>query len=120
MEFFEGLKEHNYLYKFVIYGRSKAGKTHLASRLKLYNDYSKFIDSKINIRPTIGIDFIILCIKYKNKKIKIQLWDTLGDPLYENIISGYFLGTQAVIFYYDANNRDSFNYIKNKISQKKK
>ena len=117
MEFIENLKEYNYLYKFVIYGKSKTGKTHLANRLKLYNDYSKFIDSKEKIRYTIGIDFTIFCIRYKNKTIKIQLWDTSGAPIYESIITRYFKGTQAILLCYDAYDRDSFNYIKNKISQ---
>ena len=117
MEFIENLKEYNYLYKFAIYGKSKTGKTHLANRLKLYNDYSKFIDSKEKIRYTIGIDFTIFCIRYKNKTIKIQLWDTSGAPKYESIITSYFRGTQAIILCYDAYERDSFNYIKNKISQ---
>ena len=117
MEFIENLKEYNYLYKFAIYGKSKTGKTHLANRLKLYNDYSKFIDSKEKIRYTIGIDFTIFCIRYKNKTIKIQLWDTSGAPIYESIITSYFKGTQAIILCYDAYERDSFNYIKNKISQ---
>ena len=116
MEFIEGLGEYNCLYKFAIYGKSKTGKTHLANRLKLYNDYSKFIDNKEKIRPTIGVDISILCIRYKNKTIKIQLWDTSGAPIYENIITSYFRGTQAIILCYDAYERDSFNYIKNKIS----
>ena len=120
MEFCGSFKENNYSYKFVIYGRSKAGKTHLASRVNLYNDYSKFIDSKKNIRYTIGLDFTMFYIKYKNKKIKIQFYDTSGHHLYENIISEYFKGAEAVIFCYDANDRNSFNYIENKISQMKK
>ena len=118
MEFCESFKEVNYLYKFVIYGKSKAGKTHFVNRLKLYNDYSKFIDSKINITPTIAIEFITLCIKYKNKKIKIQFWDTSGNPLYvNNIIIKFLKITKVNIFCYDAYDRDSFNYIKNKIAQ---
>ena len=117
MEFIEGLGEYNCLYKFAIYGKSKTGKTHLANRLKLYNDYSKFIDCKEKIRYTTGIDYTIFCIKYKNKIIKIQLWDTSGVPIYESIITRYFKGTQAIILCYDAYERDSFNYIKNKISQ---
>ena len=72
MEFIENLNEYNYLYRFAIYGKSTTGKTHLANRLKLYNDYSKFIDCKEKIRITTGIDFTIFCIKYKNKIIKIQ------------------------------------------------
>ena len=117
MEFIENLKEYNYLYKFAIYGKSQTGKTHLANRLKLYNDYSKFIDIKEKIRYTTGIDFTILCIRYKNKIIKTQLWDTSGVPIYESIITRYFKGTQAILLCYDAYERDSFNYIKNKFSQ---
>ena len=76
--------------------------------------FSEYNILRKNIRQTIGIDFKILKIKYKNTIIKLQLWDPSGAYLYERLISAYYRGCNAFLLCYDAYNKDSFNYIKNK------
>ena len=117
MEFIEQLNDYDFQFKFIITGLSDTGKTCLIDRIDCYNDYSKFIDCHKNIMHTIGVDFKIFFIKYKNKFIKIIFWDTSGDTSDETLVSSYFRGSHAFILCYDANDRDSFNYIKNKLSE---
>ena len=119
MEFIEERNDYDFLFKFMILGGSYTGKAYLANRLHFYKDYSKFIDWQKDIEPTIDVDFKLLYIKYKNNSIKITFWDSsgAGDVHSEIIVSSYMRGSNAFILCYDAYNRDSFNYIKNKYSE---
>ena len=114
MEFKKDAIKYDYLFKFMILGASNTGKSYLTNRIYLYDDYSEFINSKNNIMHTIGVDFKILIIKYKNKTIKIQFWDTSGNNRFEHIASSFMRGCSSFLLCYDAYNKDSFNYIKNK------
>ena len=104
----------DYYFKFMILGLVTTGKTNLTNRLNLYNNFLEYINLQKNIIPTVGVDFKLLRIKYKNKIIKIQFWDTSGDERFELLVSSYIRGSQAILLCYDAYNKDSFNYIKNK------
>ena len=53
-------------------------------------------------------------IKYKTKLIKIQFWDTSGNVHFEGTVSHSMRGGKAFLLCYDAYNRDSFKYIRNK------
>ena len=117
MEFIEEINEFDFLFYFMILGSSNTGKTYLANRIHFYKDYSNFIDCQKDIQPTLDIDFKLFRIKYKNKSIKIQFWDSSGDDRFENYINAYMRGSNVFILCYDAYIRDSFNYIKNKYSQ---
>ena len=114
MEFIKDDIKEDYLLKFMILGLTTTGKTDLINRINLYNDFSEYINSQKEIRPTIGVDFKILRIKYKNIKIKIQFWDTSGSNRFEHIASSFMRGCSAFFLCYDAYNKDSFIYIKNK------
>ena len=116
MEFIEEINDYDFLFKFMILGKSILGKTYLINRIYFYKNYSKFIDCQKDIVPTIGVDFKLFYIKYKNNSIKIKFWDSSGDDRFENYINAYMRGSNAFILCYDAYNRDSFNYIKNKYS----
>ena len=117
MEFIEERSDYDFLFKFMILGRSYTGKTYLANRLHFYKDYSKFIDCQKDIQPTLGVEVKTFPIKYKNSSIKIQFWDLSGDVRFEKFVSSYIRGSNAFILCYDVYNRDSFNYIKNKYSE---
>ena len=109
----------DYYFKFMILGLATTGKTDLTNRLNLYNNFLEYINLQKNIIPTVGVDFKLLRIKYKNKIIKIQFWDTSGDERFELLVSSYIRGSQAILLCYDAYNKDSFNYIKNKYFEAK-
>ena len=115
MEFIEERNDYDFLFKFMILGRSYTGKTYLTNRIYFYKDYSKFIDCQKDILSTIGFDFKLFYIKYKNSLIKIQFWDTTEGVQFEN--NFFMRGCHSFILCYDAYDRDSFNYIKNKYSE---
>ena len=117
MEFIEEINDYDFLFKFMILGSSNTGKTYLSNRIHFYKDYSNFIDCQKDIQPTLGVEVKSFPIKYKNSSIKIQFWDSSGDVRCENYINAYMRGSNAFILCYDAYNRDSFNYIKNKYSE---
>ena len=117
MEFIEERNDYDFLFKFMILGSSNTGKTYLANRIHFYKDYSNFIDCQKDIQPTLGVEVKSFPIKYKNSSIKIQFWDLSGNVRFEKFVSSYIRGSNALILCYDAYNRDSFKYIKNKYSE---
>ena len=114
MEFIDNLNQYDYLFKFIILGITDIGKTYLVNRIKFYNDYPKFVGCQKKIGPTFGVEFILLFIKYKAKLIKIHFWDTSGNIHFESNVSYSMRGCKAFLLCYDAYNRDSFEYIRNK------
>ena len=119
MEFIDRPLKCNFLFKFIIIGKSNVGKTYLINRINFYKDYCKFIDYKKDQTFFINYDFILSNVKYKNKLIRIQIWDTPEALTYENSIIKNIKSSKAIILCYDAYNRESFNYIKNIYSKMK-
>ena len=111
MDFIEEYKKYDILLKFCLAGEISVGKTLFKERIALdrnpknseyYNKYLK------KYHPTFCADFDIFSIKFKNKIIKIQLYDSSGDSSFENIKSWYFIGCNAFLIMYDYLNRYSF------------
>ena len=61
---------------------------------------------------TSGIDLKTSCIEIKNKKIKVQLWDTAGQEKYKAITKNLFLKVQGILIVYDITNEKSFLNLK--------
>ena len=91
-------------FKIIIIGDSDSGK-------------SKLIDCGIrNIfedtyNATVGFEFFTFNIKYKDKVIKLQIWDTCGQELYRSLITSFYRNTSLAIIVYAINNKDTFNSI---------
>ena len=56
-------------------------------------------------------------MKYKylihdNKKIKLDIWNTVGLERFRGIPQNYFRGAHGIIFVFDITNKDSFNKLK--------
>ena len=104
--------KYNYIIKIFFAGKTKIGKTKLLERAKKNFNYSKFKKEKENYLQTIAIDFAVTLIKFNDKTIKLQIWDTGGDERYKNIITPYFKGSFAILLFYDALDRKSFEKVK--------
>jgi len=61
---------------------------------------------------TSGIDLKASSIEVRNKKIKVQLWDTAGQEKYRAITKNLFLKVQGVLIVYDITNENSFSSLK--------
>lgn len=88
-------------YKVIVVGSAGAGKTSLMRRLKngSYNP---------NECSTLGIDFLSKTVEYKNKNIKLQIWDTAGQDKFNSICRTYYRGTHCAIVCIDLQNNLSY------------
>lgn len=101
-----GVKEYDHLFKVVLVGDAKVGKSVLLSR---FAD-NQFTESYVS---TIGVDFKNKTIELdNNKKIKLQLWDTAGHERFRAIISSYYRGSSGILLVFDVNDEKSFNNVK--------
>lgn len=95
---------YDYLIKCLIVGDSGTGKSSLMMR---------FTDDVFNTSyiSTIGVDFKIKTMNYKDKDFKFQIWDTAGQDRFRTITSSYYRGANAVILCYDICDRDTFKNV---------
>lgn len=97
----------DYLFKIMILGDSNMGKTTFLNTF--LNGYPK---SNNRYVATIGIDFLYKILTYKNKNIKLYIWDTSGQDHYGSLIAGYFRDISGIIYIYDITDprsRESIN-----------
>ena len=97
--------DFDYTIKILVVGDSTVGKT---------NFIRMFIENKFfqTYMTTSGIDLKTSNIEIKNKKIRVQLWDTAGQEKYRAITTNLFLKVQGVLLVYDLTNEESFNNLK--------
>ena len=100
-------KEPQDLMKVITLGESSVGKTSIIRRF-IHN-----IFDEENL-STIGVNFSFKQVKLKNgKSINIKLIDTAGQEKYKALAKSYFKNVDAVLFVFDLNDQNSFDYIKN-------
>ena len=76
--------DFDYTIKLLVVGDSTVGKTNFI-RMFIENVFSQ------NYMTTSGIDLKTSSIEIKNKKIRVQLWDTAGQEKYRAITKNLFL-----------------------------
>ena len=52
-----------------------------------------------------------------DKMVKLQIWDTAGQERFRTITSSYYRGAQGIIVVYDITDVDSFNNVKQWLSE---
>lgn len=102
--------EYDYLFKILLIGDTGVGKSCIL--LRFADD--TFSDSHIS---TIGVDFKIRTVELHNKTAKLQIWDTAGQERFRTITSSYYRGAHAMMIVYDVNDMDSFNNVKNWLTE---
>lgn len=96
--------------KILIVGDSNVGKT---SILLKYID-GKYPDEHVS---TIGVEHKIKNFEYKGFKVRLQIWDTVGQERFHSITYNYFHNSDGIIFVYDITNHKSFEGVKNWIKE---
>tara|TARA_Y100000389_G_scaffold199456_1_gene237872 strand:+ start:1103 stop:1741 length:639 start_codon:yes stop_codon:yes gene_type:complete len=91
-------------YKIVLLGECGAGKSSIAE--KYIND--SFLTTGTS---TIGVDFFNKIIKYDEKTLKIQIWDTAGQEKFNNLVYSYFRDCAFAIIVFDTTNYESFKKV---------
>ena len=92
---------HKYMFRICLIGNICVGKTSLLAR---YADNS-FKESYAN---TIGVDFRVITLKYKDIIAKVHIWDTAGNERFKSITINYYRSSHGFIYVYDITNKESF------------
>ena len=101
------MEQYDTLYKILLLGDGLVAKTGILKR---------FIEGKFydNPKGTVGVDFAAKILEMKNgRKIKLQIWDTVGQDRYRVSIGNYFKGTHGIILIYDITNKKTFQNLIN-------
>jgi len=90
------------IYKMIIIGESKVGKTCLIFRLV----EDKFLDK---YTKTVGIDYKMYPTEHDGRKIKLQVWDSAGEKRFRVLINSYYEKVHCILVCYDITDRASFD-----------
>ena len=94
--------KYKYMFRICLIGNACVGKTSLLSR---YSD-SHF---KQKYSATIGVDFRVITLKYKNIIAKVHIWDTAGQERFKSVALNYYRSSNGFIYVFDITNKESFN-----------
>ena len=95
---------NKYKLKIILVGDTGVGKTSLVRRLNGENFSDQY-------QSTIGIDFRIIPGNFKNKSVKVYVWNTAGQERFYSIVWSYFRCSQAVVVMYDCSSHESFKKV---------
>ncbi len=70
-------------YKIVFLGDQGVGKTSIITRF-MYDSFDK------NYQATIGIDFLSKTMYLEDRTVRLQLWDTAGEPIHCDLMFYYY------------------------------
>ena len=102
--------QYDYNYKIIIIGDSGVGKTCLTYRATSGEFREK-------MAGTIGFEYFPFVVKYKNKILKLEIWDTCGQEAYRSLIKSFFNNSSLAIIVYAVDNKKSFSSIDEWIRQ---
>ncbi|KAM7533318.1 hypothetical protein Aperf_G00000120099 [Anoplocephala perfoliata] len=105
-----GDQNFDYMFKILIIGNSSVGKTSFLVRYAEDSFTSAFVS-------TVGIDFKVKTVFRQDKRVKLQIWDTAGQERYRTITTAYYRGALGFILMYDITNEDSFNAVRDWVTQ---
>ena len=91
--------------KLILLGESGVGKTAIIKRY-LYDEFS-------SIRtPTDSMHYVEKELTINNRKIKLNVWDTIGQEKYRSLSKLFLNGTNIVILVYSIDDHKSFEELK--------
>ena len=70
--------QYNHIFKIIIIGDSGVGKTCMTCKMMS----EKFYEQP---PPTVGFELFPFFVKYKEKIIKLEIWDTCGQEVYRSL-----------------------------------
>ena len=87
--------------QLIIIGESNVGKTSLIRRYtnNLFNT---------NHLETVGIEFNTREEKINNKIIKVKIWDTAGQEIFQSLTKNFYRKADGIIIVFDVGNKESF------------
>ena len=98
--------QYDLTFKIIVIGDSGVGKSCLTNRATT----NLFEDAYI---ATVGFEFLSFNIKMDEKVIKLQIWDTCGQELYQSLITNFYRNSSVAFMVYSIDNKESFDHIDN-------
>ncbi len=98
------MTDYDYTFKIMMLGDASVGKTSLTMRY-----ISGFFMEDLKL--TIGVDFYSKTTSFKNKKVKLQIWDFGGEERFRFLLSQYSKGANGAFFLYDITNQTSLDHL---------
>jgi len=98
------LTDYDYTFKIMMLGDASVGKTSLTMRY--ISGY--FME---DLKLTIGVDFYSKTTSFKDKKVKLQIWDFGGEERFRFLLSQYSKGANGAFFLYDITNQTSLDHL---------
>ena len=94
-------KKNDLKFKIIVIGDAGVGKSCLtskASKNTFNTDYS----------PTISFEFLRFNVKINDKIIKLEIWDTCGQEVYQSLIRSYYTKSSLAMIVYSICSKESF------------
>ena len=104
------LEEYDMMIKVILIGDSGVGKTSVTYRATK----REFLEK---ISPTLGFEYFPFVLKYKEKVIKLEIWDTCGQESYRSLIKSFFTNSSLAIIVYAIDDLKTFNSVDEWIRQ---
>jgi len=101
-----------FLFKILLIGDSKSGKTAIAQRF----GHNEFEQEYI---PTIGVDFKTKNFEIQNQNstsfggkqlVRLQLWDSSGDDRFKTVTGCYYRGAHGIVIAIDLTSSGTFDF----------
>ena len=61
--------------------------------------------------PSIGVDFFSKTIRYKERLIKLQIWDSAGQEKFRSLIPNYIRGSSLIFLIFDVSRKLSYDHL---------
>ena len=90
-----------YVFKYIIIGDPSVGKSCILNQF-LNGAFTDDYDI------TVGVEFGAKTIDLRDKKVKLQIWDTAGQDSFKSITRAYYRGAAAALICYDITCHESF------------
>lgn len=87
--------------KCLVVGNAATGKTSFCKRTA----FGAFSDT---YKTTVGVDFKIKRLTVDDQKVRLQLWDIMGQERFAGVVRVYYQKTDGVFIVFDLMNEDTF------------
>ncbi|MFX1409909.1 MAG: GTP-binding protein [Promethearchaeota archaeon] len=98
------MTDYDFTYKILMLGDASVGKTSLTIRY-----ISGFFLEDLKL--TIGVDFYSKTTAFKDKKVKLQIWDFGGEERFRFLLHQYCKGANGAFFLYDITNSITLDHL---------
>jgi len=96
-----------YNFKLILIGDGEVGKTSLIKRY-VFNEFLT------DYKGTIGSNLYVKDLKFKDKNVKLTIWDIAGQQKWEIMRPVYYRGAHGVLAVYDVTNETSYKNLLSK------